>query len=55
MKNAKRRNSHLKKISKESHKTLMMYAKKTNVLAQFEKQLKEDTREVSEDDAVVME
>ena len=33
----------------------MMYAKKTNVLAQFEKRLKEETREASADDAVVME
>ena len=33
----------------------MMYAKKTNVLEQFEKKMKEDTREVSEDDTVVVE
>ena len=38
------RNSQLKRIARESHKTLMMYAKTSNVLGQFAQDLKETTR-----------
>ncbi len=52
IKRARRRNSQLKKIAKESRKTLMMYSKQTNVLEQFAQELKETTREDSDDELV---